>query len=86
MGLRHREEPKRPPPPASLRPYPKVLTIASENDWDVELSITKYGWVLALRDGDQLVTKARSRKKPPACFIELGSITAEALLKQGRLS
>jgi hypothetical protein len=66
-------------PPGSLSPYPELLKVADDHGWRSYLDWCDRGWVLDLRDDQDVLIRVRSSKKVPDAFRELGARGAAAV-------
>jgi hypothetical protein len=75
------------PGPDQIRPYGDLVDIATLKGWTTHLDfeMRKGLWTLDLRDGDDVIVRVRSTKKPAAAaFRELGALAAAAVSRSGR--
>lgn len=70
---------RRPPPPASLRPYPDICKAVKESGLTLHLSYFYGYWTLEVMERYRVVVSVRSREEAPAVFAALARLIREDL-------
>jgi hypothetical protein len=67
-----------------LAPYPELIDYCNTSGFRTHLDIGREGWTLDVFENKELIARATSTRKVPACFRELAANAAASLSRSGK--